>query len=665
MAAVPIRTPKAHVFSIIGSSACMLVFAHDILASFLSVIVAVIAVGNVEFLPDFMSGNIYAACMFAGLFWAVSLNSNIHRSMWRHASIGDLVRIVLLAAVSVLLFYSALFLVNRMQAVPRSVPVVQLCLLIGMLGGSRLAWRLWQTRCSSPATTSHERAALPVLLVGTGEGSRLFIEAMQRDPDAPYRVVGLIGLDRRDVGRLLHDTPVLGEVAELHRIVRDLGENGRYPCRLVITGAADGKLLRHVTNEAGRLGLVTSRLPSLTEFKAAIDDGRLELRPIALTELLGRPQARLDHAAIDRLIEGRRVLVTGAGGSIGSELTRQIAARRPALIVMLDHSEFNLYTVDMELHVHFPTVPRVAVLCDVRERQRLEQVFVEHKPDLVFHAAALKHVPMVELNPVEGTLTNVIGTRNVADAAMRHRALAMVQISTDKAVNPTSVMGASKRLAELYAQALDLEGALPSGNGRHAPTRFMTVRFGNVLGSSGSVVPLFRRQLEQRGPLTVTHPEITRYFMTVQEAVQLVLQASSHGVRHPGRRGEVFVLDMGEPMKIIDVARQMIRLAGLKPDVDIKIEIVGLRPGEKLYEELFDAQEQRLDAGIEGVFAASCRGIGLATMREMLDDLQRACERQDAAQVATLVRCCLERVTGTPDGNETATPNRQCEAHAA
>lgn len=643
----------------------MAIVTHDIAVALMSVYAAIIINGNVELLVG-GQGNLQASILFAVIFAIVSANSNIYRSMWRYASIGDLIRIVFLATISVLIFYSLLFLLNRMSEVPRSVPVVQWFLFIAMLGGPRLGWRLWQGRKGRQRGLLAEKVALPALLVGTGEGSRLFIEAMQRDPNAPYRVVGMLDLGRRDIGRVIHDARVLGAVGELEQVAVRLGRDGRHPRRLIVTEAADGALLRELVAAAERLGIATARLPSLTEFKAAIDDGRLELRPIALTELLNRPQARLDHAAIDRLVEGRRILVTGAGGSIGSELTRQLAARQPGLIVMVDHSEFNLYSIDMELHIHYPGVPRLAVLCDIRDRVRIEHVFAQHRPDLVFHAAALKHVPMVELNPVEGALTNVLGTRNVADAALRHRALAMVQVSTDKAVNPTSIMGASKRLAELYTQALDLAAGAAADESGMDRTRFMTVRFGNVLGSSGSVVPLFRRQLEQRGPLTVTHPDIERFFMTVQEAVELVLQASSHGVRHPERRGEVFVLDMGEPVKIIDIARQMIRLAGLRPDVDIKIEIVGLRPGEKLYEELFDEQEQRLDAGIDGVFAASCRGIGLTAMRDMLTGLERACDRQDAAQVAKLVRRCLESVgTFGGSGEPGGLVERRTAAHAA
>lgn len=358
---------------------------------------------------------------------------------------------------------------------------------------------------------------------------------------------------------------------------------------------------------------------------------------------MGRPQAVLDQEAIDRLILGRHVLVTGAGGSIGAELVRQIAARDPAELILLDHGEYNLYKIDHEIGATHPSLNRRALLCDVRSRSRVMDVFRQHHPDIVFHAAALKHVPMVELNPCEGVLTNAIGTKNVADAARSHGARAFVQVSTDKAVNPTNVMGATKRLAEFYVQALDLDVVAPvarqpgRAGGAAARTRFMTVRFGNVLGSSGSVVPLFQEQLNRGGPLTVTHPEIKRYFMTIPEAVSLVLHASAHGHDTDHDRGRIFVLDMGEPVRIIDIARQMIRLAGREPEQDIAIEITGLRPGEKLYEELFDAAETRTPALIEGVFMASPRPVPLAELTATIEALASHCRAGDEAAVRQVI----------------------------
>ena len=344
-------------------------------------------------------------------------------------------------------------------------------------------------------------------------------------------------------------------------------------------------MVRQVVDHASALGLALARMPRVTELQPGVTD-ELQIRPVAIEDLLGRPQRVLDRLAMGDLIRGRRVLVTGAGGTIGSELVRQIAASAPAHLTLFDASEYQLYLTDLDLSERHAELPRSACLGDVRDRKRLDEVMAEARPELVFHAAAYKHVPMIEANAVEGVLTNVIGTRNLAEVCQAAGVKAMVMISTDKAVHPTSIMGATKRLAECICQALDIQARRDGSNG----TRFVTVRFGNVLGSTGSVVPLFHRQLQAGGPLTVnSHKDVERFFMTVREAVELVLQASALGTAADAaiEQGGIFVLEMGEPVKIADLARQMIRLAGLIPDQDVKIEYVGLRPGEKLYEELF------------------------------------------------------------------------------
>jgi len=337
-----------------------------------------------------------------------------------------------------------------------------------------------------------------------------------------------------------------------------------------------------------------------------------------------------------RLIQGRRVIVTGAGGTIGSELARQVAALGPERLILVDNGEYALWLIDLELAERHPHVPRESLLADIRNESRIRGVFEQWRPELVFHAAALKHVPMVEANPLEGLLTNVAGTRHVADAARSVGALAMVLISTDKAVNPTSVMGASKRLAEMYCQALDIS-ARSSGNGM----RCITVRFGNVLGSTGSVVPLFQRQLERGGPLTVTHPDMQRYFMTVREAVGLVLQASVVGTGDAalpsGEEGGIFVLDMGKPVKIVDLARQMIRLAGLTPERDVEIRFTGLRPGEKLHEELFHGKEPPVPTAYPGLLMAAPRTADPAIVGRAIDEIAAACRGGQARLALALL----------------------------
>jgi O-antigen biosynthesis protein WbqV len=401
-----------------------------------------------------------------------------------------------------------------------------------------------------------------------------------------------------------------------------------------------------------------ARLPRLTDFSGGLEE-RLQIRPIAIEDLLGRTQNTLDRPAMRRLVEGRRVLVTGAGGSIGSELARQIAAYEPQQLTLFDNSEFNIYSIDLELGERFPALPRAAIMGDVRDPARVARLFAEATPDLVFHAAALKHVPMVEHNPLEGLHTNVLGTRNVADACRRAGVAAMVLISTDKAVNPPNVMGASKRLAESYCQALDLlrqSGAQPSGGG----TRFVTVRFGNVLGSTGSVVPLFQHQIAMGGPLTVTHPEMTRYFMTIREAVELVLQATALGTESPdAEAGHLYVLDMGEPVKIVDLARQMIRLSGLRPDKEVEIHFTGLRPGEKLHEELFHRAEALMPTSHPGLRLAAPRAADAELLGRSLDELAALVQQGERDKALRLLHRLVPEFHG-----QTATDQRNAVAGA-
>ena len=359
-------------------------------------------------------------------------------------------------------------------------------------------------------------------------------------------------------------------------------------------------------------------------------------RPVAIEDLLERPQIKLDRDAMAQLVQGRRVLVTGAGGTIGAELARQVAALGPAELVLLDQSEYALWQIDGELAERAPDIRRVAVFADIRDAMRIAAIFTSRRPELVFHAAALKHVPMVEADPLEGLLTNACGTAIVADAARTAGAAAMVLVSTDKAVNPTSVMGASKRLAEIYCQALDILGRRTDGG-----MRCVTVRFGNVLGSTGSVVPVFQRQLARGGPLTVTHPDMRRYFMTVREAVGLVLQASVAGVAEALPEGAIFVLDMGAPVKIVDLARKMIQLAGLRPDEDVEIRFTGLRPGEKLFEELFHGHEPAAPTLHPGLLMARPRTGDAKVIGHAMFAIETACRagnrRVALAQLALMV----------------------------
>lgn len=498
-----------------------------------------------------------------------------------------------------------------------------------------------------------EAPAQPVLLLGTGDAADLFIRALIQQRAPGYRVMGILAPRSRAAGRRIHGYPILGAIEDAGALLDRLRAADRLPAALVLADPdLHGEALEDVLDAADRHGVPVSRAPRLTRLDPATrqtantGNRRFDLRPVAIEELLDRPQVPLDREGMARLVQGRRVLVTGAGGTIGGELARQVAALGPSQLTLLDHGEFALYGIDLELTELHPNVPRRAVLADVRDAERIGRLMEEVRPELVFHAAALKHVPMVENDPLEGLLTNALGTRVIADAARAVGCRAMVFISTDKAVNPTSVMGASKRLAEMYCQALDME-ARHGPKGNQAPMRCVTVRFGNVLGSTGSVVPLFRRQLERGGPLTVTHPDMRRYFMTVREAVGLVLQASVVGAEDRADQppeladGGIFVLDMGKPVKIVDMARRMIRLAGLRPDEDVEIRFTGLRPGEKLFEELFHGQEPPRPTQFPGLLVATPRTADAAQMGAAIDQIAayaRAGDREAAlAQLARLV----------------------------
>ena len=572
----------------------------------------------------------------------VFIATRLYRGVWRYASIEEMMQIAKAAAFIVLIFVLSMFFITRLQAMPRSTLIISWLLLVAFMGGSRLLYRGIKDRGVRGLLSPRPRAnhgLVPVLLIGAGDGAELFIRAMNNIGAAPYRIVGLIDDKGTRVGRLIHGLPVLGAADDLPTVVERLTQQNNAPQRLIVTeDTLSGARLRQLVDVADRLGLTVARLPKLTDFRTEQAGAplRLETRPIAIEDLLGRPQTVLDREQMRAMIVGKRVLVTGAGGTIGGELARQIADYGPAEIVLLDHSEYALYTVDLEISEREPKLFRRAILADVRDKARIRAVFAEARPELVFHAAALKHVPVVETHPVEGILTNVIGTRNVVEACREFAVRAMVLISTDKAVNPSSVMGATKRLAECCCQLLNAE----------CDTHFVTVRFGNVLGSTGSVVPLFQRQLARGGPLTVTHPEITRYFMTVREAVELVLEASVLGLEPKAHGERIYVLDMGEPVRIADLARQMIRLAGLRPETDVKITFTGLRPGEKLNEELFHTAEALAPTRYSGIQIATPRELDAQAMRRGLDELETAARSRDSAASLGLIARLVPEYSG-------------------
>ncbi|WP_192925656.1 polysaccharide biosynthesis protein [Sinorhizobium meliloti] len=597
--------------------------------------------------PETASVLLWSGAQYLTICALVFPLSGLYSRNWKYGSVSDLFIILRAVLLTSLLLVSLLFFSTRLTDIPRTVVPMQSLLLIAFLAAARLSFRAEELALRRPVFKSgrsrdaQDDNRIPLLLIGASDAADLYLRALARDPNATYTPVACLDRSEDQTGMSLRGVPIAGRIQDFERVVAELQQQGKQPRHIVFTEApaafgeeASDGLLR----SAERLGIAVSRLSQMTELKRAKGDNPYELRSIELTDLLERPQAALDREAIGRLVRGRRVLITGAGGSIGSELTAQVAACEPAEIVLIDNTEYNLYAIDMTLTESFPELPRWSYLCSVRRSQRVEEIFERHRPELVFHAAALKHVPMVQMNPCEGVLTNVVGTMNVANAAKKYGTLAMVQVSTDKVVNSTSVMGATKRLAELYCQALDLNG-LETGLG----PRFMTVRFGNVLGSSGSLIPLFKRQLARGGPLTVTDANMTRFFMTIREAVELTLQASAYGFEKQLGQGEIFVLDMGEPIKIIDIARRMIRLAGFTPDQEIEIKIIGCRPGEKLFEELFDETDKRTSSPVPGVLGAVPEPIPLPTLRDAFARLQRHSERGNEAGVVAVMRELLPR----------------------
>jgi FlaA1/EpsC-like NDP-sugar epimerase len=542
---------------------------HDVVAVVLAWILAYLLRFNFDLPANFNSEMQQTLLWVVPLQVAVFWKFGLYRGIWRYASLNDLRRIVLavLLAASVIPF--VLWMLRSGLIVPRSVLVLNPLLLILFMGGSRVLYRIWkETRFHGRMKLSSE----PVLVLGAGDAAVMLSKDLAKNP--AWQLVGFLDDDSNKQNCLLNGVKVLGHLNELDHWVERFGIE-----RVIIAMPSSSHQQRQrviqLCNAAKVQVLTVPSFDDLMSGKVAVS----QLRAIELDDLLGRDPVVLDAVGLHGLLTGKTVMVTGAGGSIGSELCRQIARFSPAKLVLFEQSEFALYTLEQELQQTFPALNFVCMVGDVRDAERVNEVIELHKPAVLFHAAAYKHVPLMEQhNAWQAIQNNVRGTWTVARAAQRHGVAKFVMISTDKAVNPTNVMGASKRLAEMVCQALQ-----PSGL-----TRFVIVRFGNVLGSTGSVIPKFRAQIAQGGPITVTHPEITRYFMSIPEAAQLVLQAGLMG-----QGGEIFVLDMGEPVKIVDLAKELIRLSGFTED-DIRIEFSGLRPGEKLYEELLADSEHTL-----------------------------------------------------------------------
>lgn len=582
-----------------------------------------------------------AAILFGVIVGAIGFLLGMNRGVWRYASLPDLSAIVKTASVSAVLFITAHFFLVRLEAIPRSSIVIAWAFLIVFLAAPRAAYRLYRNERDRRREKADSRGPKKrALLVGATDNADLFLKLTREHGDAPFDIVAILDERGRRAGRFIHGIPVVGPIENFPQIMAHFEAQGRRPDALILTRTRED-YERHASIEqlvetASHHRLEMLRLPNLMEMKSFASE--IDIRPVKLEDLLQRPPVAPDVPAVASMIEGKAVLITGAGGSIGSELVRQVARLKPSKMILLDANEYQLYSIEREMSSHTPRVAFEALLCNVREEETVTRIVGAHRPDVIFHAAALKHVPIVEAQPLEGIFTNAIGTRNVAEAAIRAKAAAVILVSTDKAVNPANVMGASKRMAEMFCQAMDLS---PS----EGATRFVTVRFGNVLGSAGSVVPLFEKQLRGGGPLTVTHPEIERYFMTIPEAGLLVLQAAEQGLRRQEERGRIFVLDMGNPVKIVDLARNLIRLSGLRPDEDIKIVYTGLRPGEKLYEELFHSRESLEPTDAEGILAAAPHAIERGLIIRIFDEMKRLVDQGNKAGALRLLKSTVTDFT--------------------
>jgi FlaA1/EpsC-like NDP-sugar epimerase len=610
----------------------ILAYSHDMIVTALSFPIAYILRVGLDELPEWQ---VFALPMALMLIIAVLVYPTVglNRGAWRYASLKDITAIVLGATIVIASSVLVIFLASRLENVPRSVPVINWLILIVGLGGPRLLYRIVRDASLGrwPSSSKYyERCN--VVLFGFSDEADVFIRSMQRNRKSQYRVLAIFDQKAKHRGRHLHGVPVIGAIDTLNDFCIRMRARDIPVERLVIARTKMSEaLLNQLVSHAAEAKLAVDQLPDWNRVGEAGGPGD-ELpvpQALKLEDLLGRDPVQLDTAIIARMLAGRKVFVTGAGGSIGSELSAAILKYNPARLVLTDNCEYNLYALEQDMQEKARSSNLRYVFCDVRDAEQVKALMEEEEPEIVFHAAALKHVPIVEDNPIEGVKTNIFGTRNVANAALNVGAEAFVMISTDKAVNPTNVMGTTKRVAEAYCQSRDLEGT---------STRFMTVRFGNVLGSRGSVVPLFEKQLKAGGPITVTHPDIKRYFMTISEAVQLVLQASAHGLERSNSRGKIFVLDMGKLIKIVDLAKRMIQLAGLRPDKDIQIIYTGLRPGEKLYEELLDNEESLEQTGSDRIFVASPRTVNIALLEKSLEELMNAAQNSSASKVLLLLR---------------------------
>lgn len=543
----------------------------------------------------------------AVLFWYFGL----YRGLWRFASLQDLTRIVSAVLIGVTLGAAVSFILTRLDMVPRSVFVIHAVLLVLFLGGPRFLYRSFKDRGS--VGRSGKRA----LIVGAGLAGEQLARELLRDPNSTYVPAAFVDDDSGKWGKEIHGIPVVGRTTDLPGIVK------KYDIELIVIAlpSASSRDRRKVIESCERAAVPFRTLPPTEDLVG----GRIslkDLRQVQIDDLLGREPVQLDWESITRVHRGKPIMVTGGGGSIGSELCRQLARLNPSLLIVVEQNEYNLYRIELELRRDFPQLDLRPVLGDVGDPVLIDACLAKYCPQVVFHAAAYKHVPMLEGQVRSAVRNNVLATRTLAQAVVKHGCRSFVLISSDKAVNPANIMGATKYLGEMYCQGL----------GHRSATRFITVRFGNVLGSAGSVIPLFQKQIAAGGPVTVTDPTVTRYFMTIPEATQLILQASS-----VGKGGEIYVLDMGEPINIRYLAEQLIILSGKRPEIDIPIMYIGLRPGEKAHEELFHSGEELIQTPHPKLLLAKSRELDFMTVERKFDRMAHACTDYDEPALRKLL----------------------------
>lgn len=549
----------------------------------------------------------------------------LYRGMWRYTSISDLINIIKATVISAGAIALALLLIRHFEGFSRSVLVMDALLTLMLIGGVRLLIRVHIQKAFPasffnpayfPFFNPDREKRKRLLIVGAGDAAEKMLREILDNPRLRYNPVGLLDDDPRKQGRAIHGVPVLGLIDDLENVPVQFDEI------LIAIPSVRGEDMRKIVELCDRTGKRFRTIPKIGELIA----GRItvnSIREVRLEDLAGRQEINLDQERISRFLYGKRILVTGAGGSIGSELVRQISRFEPQVVGLLDFSELNLFQVEQEFRLRLQTLPTESFLTDIRDREALQGVLTRFRPHVIFHAAAYKHVPMQESHPREAVLNNVLGTRNLVELAVEADAERLVLVSTDKAVRPTNVMGATKRVAELFVESM---------NGRQV-TRFVAVRFGNVFSSSGSVIPLFQQQIAAGGPVTVTHPEVTRYFMSIPEAAQLILQAGAMG-----EGGEIFILDMGEPIRIVDMARDLIRLHGLEPDKDVLIEFTGLRPGEKLYEELITSGEGIVSTSHKKILVLRGKTLDAAALLAQIESLLAVARQGDDEAIRRKLR---------------------------